>query len=71
MPAANKHEQQILNELVTELLTEVRDLNEKEMKRQKCFIVEHRADGVTTTVTSFRPYHTEVSVVFPLDALNA
>jgi hypothetical protein len=31
------------------------------MRRQKCFVVEHRAGGVTTTVTSFRPYHTEVS----------
>lgn len=31
------------------------------MRREKCFIVEHRQDGSTTTVTSFRPYHTEVS----------
>ena len=30
------------------------------MKREKCWVIEHRADGTTTTKTSFDPFPSEV-----------
>jgi hypothetical protein len=30
------------------------------MRRRKCFVIEHRADGVTTTKTSYDPFSSEV-----------